>query len=349
MNEPRRPDEDPHGDLGSMDPARQAPFPGTEPTVMPENQPDEARPADAAKEERRGPLWDEPARLSDDERRGPLWGSPGDERTAESALAEGELTASPVESVPAEAPAEAAVSPGQDTGSADLPTRTDTDLVQPVGEVTSPVSAAPTDSASTPDAGGAASELPAPRDVGGLADHADQPELEQGHTEAPSASASDETGVATPPGDTIPEPLPRFEAPLQSPAGAAPPGSGESPQAPGAPVDQPAVAPAPEASIPRYTPEIVGERKDPSTAFLLELIPGLFGFLGIGYLYAGRTNDGVIRLAAFLIYNLLAWTAIVVLSIVVVGLCLIPVQLAIQIGVPIWSALQLRKEMETTG
>jgi hypothetical protein len=32
---------------------------------------------------------------------------------------------------------------------------------------------------------------------------------------------------------------------------------------------------------------------------LIELVGGIFGLLGLGYLYAGRTNDGLIRLVAW--------------------------------------------------
>lgn len=154
---------------------------------------------------------------------------------------------------------------------------------------------------------------------------------------AAAAAAATVAASSFRPMETAPMPPPSFEPPPPMPEASIPV------------ADRPVGADDVASSIPRYQPQIVEERKDPSTGFLLELIPGLFGFLGIGYLYAGRTNDGIIRLAAFLIYNLLAWTAIAVLSIIVVGLCLIPVQLAIQIGVPIWSALQLRKEMEMAG
>lgn len=94
------------------------------------------------------------------------------------------------------------------------------------------------------------------------------------------------------------------------------------------------------------TPQVVTPR-DPNTAFLLELILGLFGILGIGYLYIGRNEDGLIRLIGWLVYMFVAWGVIVALSIVVVGLCLIPFQIAIQIGVPVWSAIYLRKQLES--
>lgn len=36
--------------------------------------------------------------------------------------------------------------------------------------------------------------------------------------------------------------------------------------------------------------------KDPDTAMVIEIVAGYFGFLGIGYLYAGRTAAGLLRL-----------------------------------------------------
>jgi TM2 domain-containing membrane protein YozV len=86
--------------------------------------------------------------------------------------------------------------------------------------------------------------------------------------------------------------------------------------------------------------------KDVNTAFLLELIGGFLGLLGIGYLYSGRTNDGVIRLILWIIYDVIAGVTISLLLTVFVGFCCIPVQLVIQIGVPLWSANELKKEMD---
>jgi len=42
---------------------------------------------------------------------------------------------------------------------------------------------------------------------------------------------------------------------------------------------------------------------NPNTAYLVELIGGLFGFFGIGYLYAGKSSDGIIRLIAGILCN----------------------------------------------
>ncbi len=87
-----------------------------------------------------------------------------------------------------------------------------------------------------------------------------------------------------------------------------------------------------------------GQGVDPNVAWL-ELL-GFFGFLGIGYLVAGRVNDGIIRLVVFWILLGIGWTVTAILTALLIGICLIPVMLLISFGVPIWSALELRKELE---
>lgn len=89
----------------------------------------------------------------------------------------------------------------------------------------------------------------------------------------------------------------------------------------------------------------VQQRYDPNTAFLLELVGGFFGLLGIGYIYVGRTNEGITRLVLWLVYDIIAAVAISVLIAVIVGIVCIPFQLVIQIGVPIWSATTLKNEL----
>ena len=84
---------------------------------------------------------------------------------------------------------------------------------------------------------------------------------------------------------------------------------------------------------------------DPNTVYLVELIGGLFGLLGIGYFYVGRTNEGVLRLILFLIYNITAWVVIMLLTAFVIGLCFIPVQIIIQVLVAVWSANALKNSL----
>jgi TM2 domain-containing membrane protein YozV len=85
---------------------------------------------------------------------------------------------------------------------------------------------------------------------------------------------------------------------------------------------------------------------DKNTAFLLELALGLFGFLGIGYLYAGDASHGVLRLVLWWVILGVAWTIIGLLTAILIGLCLIPFMLAAQIAVPIWSAFGLKKRLD---
>jgi len=85
--------------------------------------------------------------------------------------------------------------------------------------------------------------------------------------------------------------------------------------------------------------------RDPNTAFLIELVGGFFGFLGLGYLYVGRTNDGILRLIIWILYDVIAAIIIALLLAVIVGFVCIPIQLVIQIGVPLWSATALKNEL----
>jgi TM2 domain-containing membrane protein YozV len=82
--------------------------------------------------------------------------------------------------------------------------------------------------------------------------------------------------------------------------------------------------------------------KDVNTAFLIELVGGFFGILGLGYLYTGRTNDGILRLILWIIYDVVAAITISLLLAVFIGILCIPLQFAIQIGVPLWSANNLK-------
>lgn len=63
--------------------------------------------------------------------------------------------------------------------------------------------------------------------------------------------------------------------------------------------------------------------KDADTAFLLELIGGVLGFLGIGYLYSGLTNAGLARLVGLWV----GWFIFGVLGTVTfgLGLCFAPI------------------------
>ncbi len=88
---------------------------------------------------------------------------------------------------------------------------------------------------------------------------------------------------------------------------------------------------------------------DPNTVFLIELIPGLFGLLGIGHIYVGRTSDGVVRLVLWLGFVWGAWIVAWLFTAVLVGICCMPFILAAQVGVPIWSAYNLKNTLLLSG
>jgi len=101
----------------------------------------------------------------------------------------------------------------------------------------------------------------------------------------------------------------------------------------------------------QYQPPPMGSPvpKDPNTAFLIELVGGLFGLLGLGYIYTGQTEAGILRLIIFMVYNIIAWVAIVILASFIIGCFCMPVQLMIQVGASIWSANELKKSMLLQG
>lgn len=67
------------------------------------------------------------------------------------------------------------------------------------------------------------------------------------------------------------------------------------------------------------------QQRDPVVALLLELIGGFFGFLGIGWIYAGRPALGVALLVS---YWLLDWIIGLILAVGTLGAwcCVWPAQ-----------------------
>lgn len=57
--------------------------------------------------------------------------------------------------------------------------------------------------------------------------------------------------------------------------------------------------------------------RDPNVAMVLEVVGGFFGFLGIGWIYAGRPAFGVALLIG---YWLLDWLLGITLSVLTLGL-----------------------------
>ena len=47
-------------------------------------------------------------------------------------------------------------------------------------------------------------------------------------------------------------------------------------------------------------------RKDRSLGLILEILPGLFGFLGFGWIYSGETNKGITWLVSVLVWDFAA-------------------------------------------
>jgi hypothetical protein len=85
--------------------------------------------------------------------------------------------------------------------------------------------------------------------------------------------------------------------------------------------------------------------KDADTAFLIELVGGVLGFMGLGYIYSGLTNTGIVRLGLWLVVSFVSWSIIGCLSFVGIGLCLIPVPIIAQIALAYFSANDLKQTM----
>lgn len=52
-------------------------------------------------------------------------------------------------------------------------------------------------------------------------------------------------------------------------------------------------------------------RKDPGIAMIIEIVGGYLGLLGLGYIYAGYTIEGIIRLVAWPIILIVTYFGIV--------------------------------------
>ncbi|MGA1848573.1 MAG: hypothetical protein ACMUHB_04455, partial [Thermoplasmatota archaeon] len=81
-------------------------------------------------------------------------------------------------------------------------------------------------------------------------------------------------------------------------------------------------------------------------AFILELVGGILGFLGIGHMYAGEINNGVLRLIVWMLVLWFSWIIVSLLSVCLIGFFFIPVVLVAQIGIPLWSAFDLKRRLD---
>lgn len=86
-----------------------------------------------------------------------------------------------------------------------------------------------------------------------------------------------------------------------------------------------------------------GAMKDPSAGLLIELLPGLFGFLGIGYLWAGETALGLGLLLGYWAF----WAIVAVVMVLSFGLllCFLPFFILLYLAAPIASALLLQRRL----
>jgi hypothetical protein len=80
--------------------------------------------------------------------------------------------------------------------------------------------------------------------------------------------------------------------------------------------------------------------KDAGTAVIIEIIGGILGFLGLGFIYAGMTTSGILRLIGWWIL-LFIFGLIIGITGGIAAFCLIPIALAI----PIISGLMLKGKM----
>lgn len=96
-----------------------------------------------------------------------------------------------------------------------------------------------------------------------------------------------------------------------------------APQAP-VPSAYPLSNPPPQAQYPpAYRP-----LKDRSVAYILEILPGIFGILGIGWMYAGNTGVGIAWLVGTLVWDVIA----IIIDIASVGFgcfCSVPVNIVL--------------------
>lgn len=62
------------------------------------------------------------------------------------------------------------------------------------------------------------------------------------------------------------------------------------------------------------TPPLYNQRplKDKSIALILELVLGLFGFLGIGWIYSNQTTTGILCLVGMFVWNFIAFFIIII-------------------------------------
>lgn len=85
-------------------------------------------------------------------------------------------------------------------------------------------------------------------------------------------------------------------------------------------------APVTYTQQPVYIP--VQPAKDRSLALILEILPGLFGFLGFGWIYSGNTSTGIMWLIGFLVWDVIS-IIVAVFSASLGLICTLPISIAL--------------------
>jgi hypothetical protein len=111
------------------------------------------------------------------------------------------------------------------------------------------------------------------------------------------------------------------------------------PTPPPAPIFAPAPMSQPQGY---YQPAVVApQQADSSTPVIVEILCGIFGFYGIGWLIAGYTIPGITLLAGGLVWAVIFWT--IAAHTAFIGLvCLVPIDIAIWVT----SALILNSKLK---
>jgi zinc-ribbon domain len=85
---------------------------------------------------------------------------------------------------------------------------------------------------------------------------------------------------------------------------------------------------APFPGYPPYPAYVPRPPKDRSIALILEILPGLFGFIGFGWMYSGNTTAGLIWLISVLIWDFIG-VGIVLLTGGLACFCTVPANLVL--------------------
>lgn len=87
-------------------------------------------------------------------------------------------------------------------------------------------------------------------------------------------------------------------------------------------------APEPDQQVAPYDDYAFRPQKDRGIALVLEILPGLFGLLGFGWIYSGNTAAGVLWLIGVLVWDFIA-LVIVALTSGLACCCTVPVNLTL--------------------